>query len=574
MKVGLYILHYFLLSPIVLIVAMCVCSCHKEDNDIYSHLRDRLDEAVRLQFDADSTDAAMMIYSDIAASYSPDMPLEVKQLVVEALNRMWYVYYFEMFDYADATECLESGFDICRNDSVESSRLYLNKGITYSLLAMRQRQPSDKIFDLADANLKEAHRRSILSKNANVADYALLNMIVLYDKMSYPIESLDSILKQTILLHDDNSDGDVRFAVSLYSIVHHFQNKKYAEVVKLVDDHLSTYDFPSDEIRNKYQLLLYKARALNEHGYPADAVILLDSIKIDADSLGLVDILMPVDELKAGAFVKLGRPFDASLLMIDYYEQRDAQISEETIITINELPLIHSINKSRNELLKANYKRKLVVVYASLVSIVIVFLSLLLVIIVRNNKKLRNANKILFQRNEEQLKAFEAKGSFITQYSSGDANKQDDSLPEADDDKSSGVTNLSSAEDSELRNVYDNAVRCIEDNRLWIDPSLTISQLAVTLKVGEKMLSRAVHVYSNMNFTSFINHYRILEASMMLGNNKEFGYLSIQGIAEMVGFKSRTSFIASFKQFVGMLPSAYRKIAAKQETSSAVSVES
>lgn len=48
---------------------------------------------------------------------------------------------------------------------------------------------------------------------------------------------------------------------------------------------------------------------------------------------------------------------------------------------------------------------------------------------------------------------------------------------------------------------------------------------------------------------------------MMLGNDKEYGHISLQGVAETVGFKSRTTFIAAFKQFVGMLPSAYRKIA-------------
>lgn len=173
----------------------------------------------------------------------------------------------------------------------------------------------------------------------------------------------------------------------------------------------------------------------------------------------------------------------------------------------------------------------------------------------RKNKKLKNANLILFQRNEEQLIAFETRFNKTPSISVSDKNENETSQATVVSDRM-GVD-----EDSELRIIYDKAVRTIEDNRLWTDSSLTIAQLAVKMNVGEKALSKAIHTFCSLNFTSFINRYRIMEASMMLGNNKDYGHLSIQGIAETVGFKSRTTFIASFKQFVGMLPSAYRKIA-------------
>ena len=534
------------------------CSNPKDDENEYSFLRNRLDEAIRLQFDADSTDRAMMIYSDVADSYKSDMSSEVKQLVVEALNRMWYVYYFELFDYADATECLETGLDICETDSIEASRLYLNKGVTYSLLTIRQKNPSEKIFELADASLREAHRQSVLSRNINVADYAFLNLIVLYDKMSRPINGLDSMLKQTISMHGDETDGEIRYGNTLFEIVDCFQKKKYTDIIQTIDNQLATFDFSADEIRNKYQLLLYKARALTENGQQSEAIKLLDSVKVDVDSLGLADILMPVHELKAQAYIGLNMPYDASRNMLAYYEQRDAQLSEETLMSINELPLIHEIKKSRNNLLKENYKRKIVTFYALLVSISLFFLTMMVVVIVRKNKKLKNANRMLFQRNEEQLKAFEARCNMLLPLSA--TNKCEQEAP-----KSVAVPDKTVSNDGdELRCIYDKAVKVIEDARLWTDSSLTISQLAINMKVGEKNLSKAIHACSGLNFTSFINRYRIMEASKMLGNSTEFGHLSLQGIAETVGFKSRTTFIASFKQFVGMLPSAYRKIAMEQ----------
>lgn len=473
----------------------CACSNPRNDRDEYSCLRNRLDEAVRLQFDADSTNQAMLIYSDVADSYRPDMSSEVKQLVVEALNRMWYVYYFELFDYADATECLETGFDICESDSIEASRLYLNKGVTFSLLLLRQKNPSFAIFELADTNLREAHRQSVLSGNINVADYALLNLVVLYDKMSCRINVLDSMLDETIAMHDGETDGEFGFGKTLFVIAGYFQEEKYDCIIETIDNTLAANNYSADEIRNKYQLLLYKARALTESGQQVEAVRLLDSIKNDADSSGLVDVLIPVYELKAQAFSDMNRPLDAARQMLAYYEQRDELLSEGTLMSITELPLIHDIDKSRKKLLKEKYERNIVTVYTLIVSVSLLLLSALVVIIVRKNRKLKNANRILFQRNEEQLMAFESKFNKAPRMPVAD--RGEDEVSQA------AVVAEESAvgEDTELRSMFDKAVKAVEDNRLWTNPSLTISQLAVNMKVGEKALSKAIHTFCGLNFS-------------------------------------------------------------------------
>lgn len=556
---------------LLLMVAMCGCAGQSGDDREYSSVKERLDEAVRLQFDSDSCNRAMMIYSDIAVSYRPDMPLKTKQLVIDALNRMWYVYYFELFDYADATECLETGLDICETDSIEASRLYLNKGVTYSLLTIRQKKPSDKIFELADYNLKEAHRRASLAGNGNVADYALLNRIVLYDKVSRPVAALDSMLYETVAMHGDSLSGETRFIEALFEIVRCFQNKDYGSIVNIVDSHLEEFPFSPDEARNKYQLLLYKSRALVSGGKSDEALLLLDSIRTDAVSMELYDVLMPVYELKAQAFDSLGIHDESARQMLAYYEQRDNQISEESLMSINELPLIHNIKKSQNNLLREKYRRKVATGYAIISSLFLVSLIALIVVIAGKNRKLKAANMILFKRNEEQLKIFEEKIRRITNRTFTDLNEKEqagaDAMSDVFDDGTEPVPDgcMSDAAGCdigpELQIIYDKMVEAVECSRLWSDSSLTISQLAVRLKISEKSLSKAIHTCSGLNFNSFINRYRIMEASMMLGNGKEYGHISLQGVAETVGFKSRTTFIAAFKQFVGMLPSAYRKIA-------------
>lgn len=544
------------LFALIFLAGAVSCSAPESDDDGCGSLRAQLDEAVRLQFEADSCDRAMRLYTDVVASYRPDMPAAAKSLVVEGLNRMWFVYYFVWFDYADAAECLERGIDICATDSIESSRLYLNKGITYSMLALRRTHPSEKIFELADVNLKEAHRRAVRSRNVNVADYALLNMIVLYDKVSRPVCGLDTMLRQTVSLHGGRSDSECRFAESLLRIVGDFHAGRPGNVISSVDSHLASNEFTADEIRNKYQLLLYKSRAMTDAGRPLEALSLLDSIMAEAKALGLSDVMMPVYELKADACDRAGDMYGASRQRLAFYELRDSLLSEENLMAINELPLIHGIRRYENDLAVENHKRKVVSIYAFYSTLIAALLILLFVIIVRKNRKLKIANAVLFRRNEEQLRLFEERAGMPVPADRVEPDNADSGCRAPD-----GAGMADGEDAGKLLAAFRRVTETVERDRLWSDSSITISKLAVRLDTGGKLLSRAIHTCSGMNFSSFINRYRVMEASRMLGNHDDFGHLSIQGIAETVGFKSRTSFIAAFKQFVGMLPSAYRKIA-------------
>lgn len=547
---------WLLFLPALFILYLTSGSCRGDagTDGKRTRLREKIDSAVKLQHEAGDKDAAMRLFSEVAATYHPGMSREEKALVVESLNRMWYLYYFELFDYADATDCLERGLDICATDSIESSRLHLNRGVTYSLLTIRQVKPSDKIFELADRNLREAHSRAVAAGNVNVADYALLNLIVLYDKAEKPVDSLYPLLSQSVSLHNDPSDPDLTFAQALIGMVRGFQGAAYPRIIEIADSLIARDEFSPEAIRNKYQILLYKARALTDNGQPAQALDLLDTIKREADSLDLADVLMPVFELQAKAWAQQGKPLQEALSKIDYYEQRDAQLSEETLMAVNELPLIHDIRESRDALARENHNRRMITIYALNITVILLLLIIFSILLVRKNRELKTANSVLFRRNEEQLAEYSycsLAGKPVSKAYSG--------TPDT------ASTDPDSREMAELRVIFDRLNELMERDRIWTDPTLTISRLAVEMKFGEKALSKAINRFGGMNFSAFINKRRVLEASAMLGNDKEFGHLSLQGIAETVGFKSRTTFIAAFKQFVGMLPSAYRKIALEKD---------
>ena len=98
--------------------------------------------------------------------------------------------------------------------------------------------------------------------------------------------------------------------------------------------------------------------------------------------------------------------------------------------------------------------------------------------------------------------------------------------------------------------------QAIEKDRLYAEPTLTISKLAAILKMQEYRLRRLINQeLGYRNFNQFLNHYRINEASQRLTESEG----AISTIAMEVGYSSLSSFNKAFKEINGTTPSAFRQ---------------
>lgn len=104
----------------------------------------------------------------------------------------------------------------------------------------------------------------------------------------------------------------------------------------------------------------------------------------------------------------------------------------------------------------------------------------------------------------------------------------------------------------------------IEEQKPYLDPKLTIFQFAKLLDTNEKYLSHYLNTVHEMNFMSFINHYRIETAKRLLTDPLN-DHFTIETIANMAGFHSKSSFNTLFKKTTSSTPSEYKKLNLKQE---------
>ena len=74
-------------------------------------------------------------------------------------------------------------------------------------------------------------------------------------------------------------------------------------------------------------------------------------------------------------------------------------------------------------------------------------------------------------------------------------------------------------------------------------------------------MSQVINTKYGKSFSSLLSEYRVNEASRRLADLEHYGDYTIEAIAQSVGFKSCTSFVALFKKLTGLTPSAYQKMA-------------
>ncbi|MBO6017796.1 MAG: AraC family transcriptional regulator [Prevotella sp.] len=89
------------------------------------------------------------------------------------------------------------------------------------------------------------------------------------------------------------------------------------------------------------------------------------------------------------------------------------------------------------------------------------------------------------------------------------------------------------------------------------DKNYSAKRLAEDLGTNTRYISAVVNVRFHMNYTSFINKYRIEEAMSILVD-KRYQELRMEEVSDMVGFANRQSFYASFYKLMNMTPREYR----------------
>jgi len=213
-------------------------------------------------------------------------------------------------------------------------------------------------------------------------------------------------------------------------------------------------------------------------------------------------------------------------------EYKASELEAKELATINELKILHETEKKDQQLEAqklhiANQERQLLLIlgiaFALLAGLII---SLFL------RHKLQLANKVLFQKNLDITKRWNQLQQFYLLRKEHQENADDVSL----------FTKINSA---------------MTEDQIYSNPELSIDILARAVSSNTKYVSQAINTNAEMNFSTYINTFRIEEAKRLLKDDKS-GSWSMDAIAENCGFNNPTSFYQAFKKNTGMTPAAFK----------------
>lgn len=116
----------------------------------------------------------------------------------------------------------------------------------------------------------------------------------------------------------------------------------------------------------------------------------------------------------------------------------------------------------------------------------------------------------------------------------------------------------SGLDDASMKEFMAQLSTLMSDEQSYLDPDLTLPQLAERLDCSVNHLSQVINAGFGMSFYDYVNGYRVRRAEAMLGA-ADAEARAILDVALAVGFNSSSTFYSAFKKVTGQTPAQYRK---------------
>lgn len=116
----------------------------------------------------------------------------------------------------------------------------------------------------------------------------------------------------------------------------------------------------------------------------------------------------------------------------------------------------------------------------------------------------------------------------------------------------------SRVEDEEVARIKIKLEACMDSDKMYLNPNLKLQDVANSIGCNAGELSQVLNLYLNINFTDYINQYRVEEFMLRVQDKSALKY-TLASLSEQCGFSSRTSFFRSFKKLKGKSPAEYIK---------------
>lgn len=548
------------------IIIMLSGGVHASENE-YDRLASLSSETLYRQGTAwhdSSPDSAMICYSLIESRYNPKMSDKEKILCVDALIKKWQICYYRNFDFASAYENLSKAQEIAEDGGLVLPAIDLQLGILYQTISEQCDDPGAAVISFN--KYRKGFRDALAGSATTIQDVLASNLA----HLAFLIDSLDVIKTdwdRYVALGDGGRDFKYRYNIHQYEGLKLLKNNDYSGANKQFDSMIALEDSLNVNVRYQIGVTLYKALVMMSRGdYDNAANLLLNPLRV-AEEQGIKDIQIELYGKLAECYRKMGKPVPAM-----EYENKGLRLND-SLINYNQLSRLEEVKSGRNlrkyqeRLAVIEAERRLQRVVTTIIAVFLIVVCVLLIVLFNRNRRLKQSNKVLYDKNIDILRQSEKELETRKEYErrleemaarEAVAPVEDKILSEKTVEEKYKGSRLDEADKTEL---LDTIMGVMGSSDEYLQPDFSIERLADLAGSKSKLVSQVINERQGCNFNSFVNEFRIREACRRISDIDRYGRLTLDAISKSVGFRARSSFFTAFKAVTGLTPSEFQKIA-------------
>ena len=462
--------------------------------------------------------------------------------------------YFNIYnDYGNELKALKKGEKIARKYGLSTTGLDFLFGTLYFTIANQNNV--DEYFSKGTQYFIKV-LQSTEENREDLKHYAATNLLLYSNYGNVKDLSGNALHQYFNSKFKEEGSREFRFNLSLDSLVNFINQGKYDQASIIVDRFRKDETLPKQRVLPGIYFLSGRIAADRGNLEEARDYILMSESLIDPENGK--DMMLEVyenleslysrlnDKSKEKEYAEKSKNLRRDLTSFTQISSlKNAEIEEE--VTEIKDNLDNQIQRSEN------FKKVLILIIVFFL-IAILFIGVLLYFF----RKLRDNNKMLYQRYTDLLRLREA-----THNSKNPSENPvlKENIAETED--TNGETEKSEWEQysSEIEKIDEILESCPD----IYSPDFNATALSSLTGINPHTLSAIISGYYNSTFRNLINSRRIRTVCERIENSAVYDNFTIDAIAEDVGIKSRTTFTAAFKMETGMTPGKYLQFAKQRK---------
>ncbi|MBO5541699.1 MAG: helix-turn-helix transcriptional regulator [Muribaculaceae bacterium] len=505
---------------------------------------------------SDRIDSALVCYIILFNRYNDKMSIDEKEICCGAATAAGNLYLQYYYDFQTAYRYMLKAEEIAINNDLDGKLAYLY-GSMAILLGIQVNLETNFSYKLEVLEaFKEAFHQSVKSRHYLGACIAFGNLAYTAIKHQHVHEIMGEVQTfHALEIPNDARPDDIRFKSyfqGLCDCVIAYDGGKYQEALDLmsqIDDFLPQDESPQAMARDRTMTCVLKYFTLLSLNRDKEALQELDKAESIARDNNLNDAIVECLKLKQDYYETHGNAVMAKEYKLKYFEAKDEFINRSKLLSVEQQKFLIELEEMGVEVKDLEAQKRMRDLVIAGVAIFALMVIAALIYLWRNYLNTRQRNLILYQKNQELLALEQERNMPAEKYKSSPMDEQ--------------------AKDELLQRIY----AVMESHQQIYDEGFTLDQLARLVGANPNYVSQVINEKKGCNFKAFINDYKIKEVCRRLSDQQQYGGLTIEAIGQSVGFKSRTHFYNTFKQFTGMTPAAYQRAARNKPDSPEINAE-